>query len=47
MDDHHELVEGGAEPVAGGGVGSEFIVATAEVLHKRMSGCQDAWTGGV
>ena len=26
--------------MAGGGVGSEFIVAAAEVLHKPMSGCQ-------
>lgn len=29
------------EPVAGGDCGSEFILAAAEVLHERMSGCQE------
>jgi hypothetical protein len=31
-DSHRELVEGFVEPVAGGGVGGEFVVAAAEVL---------------
>jgi hypothetical protein len=35
-DGHRELVEGCADPVAGGDVGGEFIVAAAEVLDERV-----------
>jgi hypothetical protein len=40
-DGGRELVEGHAEPVAVGGVGGEFVVAAADVLHERMAGGQD------
>jgi hypothetical protein len=35
-DDHRELVECCADPLAGGDVGGEFIVAAAEVLDEGM-----------
>ena len=35
-DGHRELVECCADPVAGGDVGGEFIVTTAEVLDEGM-----------
>jgi hypothetical protein len=41
-----ELVEGHAEPVAGGNVGGEFVVAAPQILHKRMTGGQDPRTSG-
>jgi hypothetical protein len=37
---HRELVECCADPVAGGDVGGEFVVATAEVLDEGMPGGQ-------
>ena len=40
-DGHRELVESCVDPVAGGDVGGEFIVAAAEVLHERVAGSQD------
>jgi hypothetical protein len=40
-DGHRELVECCADPVAGGDVGGEFVVAAAEVLHERVAGSQD------
>jgi hypothetical protein len=40
-DGHRELVEGCADPVAGGGAGGEFIVTAVEVLHERMPGSHD------
>jgi hypothetical protein len=40
-DGYCELVEGDAEPVAGGGVVSEFVVAAAAVLHEYAAGGQD------
>jgi hypothetical protein len=39
-DGHRELVEGCADPVAGGDVGGEFVVAAAEVLDEAMPGGQ-------
>jgi hypothetical protein len=36
-DGRRELVEGCAAPVAGEDVGSEFIVAAAEILHERVT----------
>jgi hypothetical protein len=40
-DCHRELVEGCADPVAGGDVGGEFIVAAAEVLDERVPSGDD------
>jgi hypothetical protein len=34
-DGHRELVEGCAEPVAGGDIGGEFIVAAVKILDER------------
>ena len=39
-DGHRELVECCADPVAGGDVGGEFVVAAAEVLDEGMPGGQ-------
>jgi hypothetical protein len=39
-DDHRELVECCADPVAGWDVGGEFVVAAAEVLDQGMPGGQ-------
>ena len=39
-DDGRELVEGCAEPVAGGDVDGEFVVTAAQVLDKRVPGSQ-------
>jgi len=36
-DCHSELVEDGAEPVAGGEVGGDVVVAAAQVLHKGVT----------
>jgi hypothetical protein len=33
--------EGGAEPVAVGGVGGDVVVAAAEVLHESVYGGED------
>ena len=40
-DDHRELVEGFVDPVAGGDVGGEFVVAAAQILDERVTGGQD------
>jgi hypothetical protein len=40
-DGHRELVECCGDPVAGGNVGGEFIVAAAEVLDERVPGRND------
>ena len=40
-DSHRELVEGFVEPVAGGDIGGEFIVAAAKILDERVPGGQD------
>ncbi|MGO9297122.1 MAG: hypothetical protein ACLP52_25125 [Streptosporangiaceae bacterium] len=40
-DDQRELVEGCADPVAGGYLGGEFIVPAAEILDERMPGGDD------
>lgn len=40
-DGGRELVEGRAEPLTGGDVGGEFIVAAAEILHEGVTGGQD------
>jgi hypothetical protein len=40
-DGCHELVECDMDPVAGGDIGREFIVAAAEILHERMASGQD------
>ena len=40
-DDDRELVEGDAEPVAGGNVGGELVVTAADVLHQSMPGGHD------
>jgi hypothetical protein len=37
-DGHRELVECCADPVAGGDVGGEFVVAAAEILDEGMPG---------
>jgi hypothetical protein len=41
-DGYHELVECRGNPMVGGDVSGEFIVAAAEVLDKRMPGSQDS-----
>jgi len=40
-DGRRELVECCADPVAGGAIGGEFIVAAAEILHERVPGGDD------
>jgi hypothetical protein len=37
-DGHRELVEGFAEPVAGGDIGGEFVVAAVQILDERVPG---------
>ena len=37
-DGRHEIVERDAQPVAARSFGSDFIVATAEILHEGMTG---------
>jgi hypothetical protein len=39
-DGRCELVEGHSEPVAGRDIGSEFMVAAAQILHECMTGGQ-------
>ena len=41
-DSHRELVEGLAEPVAGGGIGGEFVVAAVQILDERVPGGENA-----
>jgi hypothetical protein len=36
-----EVVEGDAEPVAGGDVGGDVVVAAAQVLHERVADSED------
>jgi hypothetical protein len=43
-DGHRELVECCADPVAGGDVGGEFVVAAADVLHEGVPGGRDLRT---
>ena len=40
-DCHSELVEDRAEPVAGGDVKGDVVVAAAQILHEGMTGGQD------
>jgi hypothetical protein len=40
-DCQSELVEDRAEPVAGGDVGGDVVVAAAQVLHEGMTGGED------
>jgi hypothetical protein len=40
-DGHRELVESCRDPVAGGDVDGEFVVAAAEILDERVPGSQD------
>jgi hypothetical protein len=45
-DGHRELVKGSVDPVAGGDVGDEFIMAAAKVLHEGVPGARfraDRW----
>jgi hypothetical protein len=41
LEGDRELVEGLAEPVAGGDVGGDLVVAVAEVLDERVPGGDD------
>jgi hypothetical protein len=40
-DSDGELVEGRAEPVAGGDVSGDLVVAAAQILDERMPGGHD------
>jgi hypothetical protein len=40
-DCQSELVEDRAEPVAGGDVGGDVVVAAAQVLHEGVTGGED------
>jgi hypothetical protein len=40
-DCHSELVEDRAEPVAGGDVKGDVVVAAAQILHEGMTGGKD------
>jgi hypothetical protein len=40
-DSECKTVEGRAEPVAGGDVGSDVVVAAAKVLHEGVAGGED------
>jgi hypothetical protein len=37
-DGRRELVEGFAEPMAGGDIGGEFVVAAVQILDERVPG---------
>jgi hypothetical protein len=41
-DSHRELVEGCLYAVAGGDIGGDFVVATAQVLDQRIASGQNA-----